>query len=189
MRRHWTLAVVVSFFALAGCNQATLAKYYSQKQGEYRAANENVHLTSGEKILRGDQRTIMKGILSGFADLNMSVVNVDQSLGFLSATGVSVLPGDRERVIVMPVLEKYSSETGVPHQYTPGNYEVVANVSIYEYDKQEDASQVKLRLVSRVHGPQQIKNNELMPELLEAHYRYIWEKIGKHVFIESETQS
>ena len=70
---------------------------------------------------------------------------------------------------------------------TPGNYIVLANVNISGHDKIKDQSKVKIRISTQVATLRTTKvtnNHEIFPRMLEAHYRHVWEKIGKHVFIE-----
>jgi hypothetical protein len=190
-----TIFLYTALFLLSACQHITVgqnSKIVTEKQIEYRNANEPIHLTLGEKFVRGDQLTIMKGVLIAFGDLNMSVLNVDQVLGFMSASGRGVLPGNLEREITRTGEETHN-EIRSPGKtaVNPGNYLILANVSIYDYDKINDQSKVKIRLsrqIDTLRTKPESRNHELFPPLLEAHYSYIWEKIGKHVFIENETK-
>ena len=58
---------------------------------------------------------------------------------------------------------------------------------IYDHDKENDLSKVYIRLASEVLGNFQIKYNEFVPDLLREHYKLVWEKLSKHVFVEAET--
>lgn len=142
----------------------------------------------GEKQVRGDTVTIIKGLLAGIGDLNMSVQNIDKELGFVTASGKSVIPGDVEKSTIMPMIKELQTDLHPSYHYSPGNYQINMNVSIYEYDSVNDTSKVKIRLASAVTQQAAAINNELYPPLVREHYQYIWEKLSKHVFIEAETQ-
>lgn len=181
--------VFFGMFLLSGCVTASkTANYTAMKQTEYRVANEKIHMSMGEKQVRGDNVTIIKGLLAGVGDLNMSVKNVDKELGFVVATGKSVIPGEIEKSTVMPMIKELQKDLHPSYQYMPGNYEIAMNISIYDYDTARDTSKVKVRVVNQVTMQAGAVNNELYPPLLREHYRYIWEKLSKHVFIEAETQ-
>ena len=66
-------------------------------------------------------------------------------------------------------------------------HELVLLSAFMTTTKENDLSKVKIRLASEVLGNYQVKNNEFVPDLLREHYKLVWEKLSKHVFVKAET--
>ena len=175
--------------ALAACqtSQSRISNFNAEIGNKYKAENRTIHMSMGEKTVQGNTLEIIKGLLAGMGDLNANVSNIDKDIGFVTASGRQFISTDVERRLLQPMLEEWTKGTGIRYIYTPGNYEVTINFSVYEYDEANDTSKVKIRIAQKVDPTAGGAVHEMYPAILREHYRLVWEVLGKHVFIEAQT--
>jgi hypothetical protein len=175
--------------ALAACqtSQSRISNFNAEIGSKYKAENRTTHMSMGEKTVQGNTLETIKALLAGMGDLNANVTNIDKDIGFLTVSGRQLISTDVERRLLEPALEEWTKGTGIPYHYTPGNYEVSINFSVYEYDEANDTSKVKIRIGNKVDPLAGGAVHEMPPAVLREHYRLVWEVLGKYLFIETQT--
>ena len=181
------LIILLSLPSLLGCaagSNEALQKMTTRWQIE----NEKLALSLGEKTFRASKIEILKAILTGFPTKNVSILNMDKDIGYLSGEGSGIVSPEKEREIfdkiVLPEAQKEASF--VPWRYVPGNYKLRININIFE--KKKDVL-VKMRFSATVTQsvPGQSIYHSIHPATFREHYRVLWEALDKHLFMQKES--
>ena len=176
------------FFLISGCvTQSALDDAIKASSSEYLINNQSLTLSQGERIFIASENAIFKAFIATFAQLNMSVLNMNESIGFLSADGDPPMsPAELENVGKENVVRMNElTSGGSPWKYVGNNMLIRATVSLTQ--KGEDSVSVKLHFSSRIQNGVGNVSNVIPTTFLTVFYTNVWREFDKQLFIIQET--
>lgn len=182
------IIIIFLFVLISGCmTQTALDDALKASSSEHLINNQSLILSQGERIFVASEKSALKAFIATFAQLNMSVSNMNASIGFLAADGDPPMSPSELEDAGKANVARLNELTmgGSPWKYVGNNMLIRATVTLTP--RGDDSVLIKLHFSSRIQNGNGNISNVIPTSFLSVFYTNVWREFDKQLFILQET--